>query len=183
MKSIVFLVLCMIMISGCSVKKEALNNEPQKFETLTHDIKALGKNIDEREAKMFAKEALIYPRVLAAKYDLMAPANFQNMLIHMGLRARGLCYEWTEDMITHLKKQKYKSFDLRWGVAFKGEPMEHNSVVLVAKGAPFESGILIDPWRNSGELYWGKMDDDLIFKWVENMERSRYYGTIKASSK
>lgn len=133
MRSIVFLILCVIMMSGCAVKKETLNTEPKKFETLTQDIKALGKGVDEKEAKMFAKEALSYPRVLAEKYKLMAPANFQNMLINMGMRERGLCYEWTEDMITHLKKQNYRSFDLRWGVAFKGEPMEHNSVVLVAK--------------------------------------------------
>ncbi|MDD4505543.1 MAG: hypothetical protein PHE60_04120 [Sulfurospirillaceae bacterium] len=183
MRSIVFCILCIVLMSGCSVKKEALNTEPTKFEALTHDIMALGKKVDEKEAKMFAKEALSYPRVLAEKYDLMAPANFQNMLINLGFRERGLCYQWTEDMITHLKKQNYRSFDLRWGVAFKGEPMEHNSVVVVVKGAPFESGILIDPWRNSGELYWGKMEDDFIFRWVENMERSRYYGTIKASSK
>ena len=66
----------------------------------------------------------------------------------------------------HLKKQKFKSFDLRWGVAFKGEPMEHNSVVVVAKGGSFESGLLIDPWRNSGELYWGKMQDDFVFDYT-----------------
>lgn len=40
-------------------------------------------------------------------------------------------------MMEHLKKQKFKSFDLRWGVAFKGEPMEHNSVVVVAKRGLF----------------------------------------------
>ena len=110
----------------------------------------------------------------------MAPANFHNLLINMGYRERGLCYEWSEDMMEHLKKQKFKSFDLRWGVAFKGEPMEHNSVVVVAKGGSFESGLLIDPWRNSGELYWGKMQDDFVFKWVEDKQRSVYLGTISA---
>lgn len=183
MRSILFLVLGIIFISGCTVKQEALNTEPAKFEKLTREILSLGKGVDEKEAKMLARESLSYPRTLAAKYNLMAPAGFHNLLINSGLRKRGLCYEWSEDMIVHLKKQNYRSFDLRWGVAFKGDPLEHNSVVVVAKGAPFESGILIDPWRNSGELYWGKMENDDIYKWVENMERSRYYGTISSSSK
>jgi hypothetical protein len=64
-------------------------------------------------------------------------------------------------------------------VAHKRALDEHNSVVVVAKGAPFWSGILIDPWRHSGELYWAKLRDDPEYKWVENKERSRYFGTIK----
>lgn len=67
MRSIVFCILCIVLMSGCSVKKEALNTEPTKFEALTHDIMALGKKVDEKEAKMFAKEALSYPRVLDGK--------------------------------------------------------------------------------------------------------------------
>ncbi len=85
-------------------------------------------------------------------------------------------------MITHLKGQGYQSFDLRWGVANRGDLDEHNSVVVVAKGAPFWSGLLIDPWRNSGELYWSKLGDDPEYKWVENLERSRYFGTINSSA-
>lgn len=172
--------MCIMMLSGCSVKQEKLNTEPGKMEKLTQDLMALGKNIDEKEAKTFAKEALSYSRELAGKYKLMAPANFHNLLINMGYRERGLCYEWSEDMMAHLKKQKFKTFDLRWGVAYKGEPMEHNSVIAVAKGASFESGILIDPWRDSGELYWGKMEDDIIFKWVEDKQRTTYLGTVNA---
>lgn len=172
--------MCIMMLNGCSVKQEKLNTEPGKMEKLTQDLMALGKNIDEKEAKTFAKEALSYSRELAGKYKLMAPANFHNLLINMGYRERGLCYEWSEDMMAHLKKQKFKTFDLRWGVAYKGEPMEHNSVIAVAKGASFESGILIDPWRDSGELYWGKMEDDIIFKWVEDKQRTTYLGTVNA---
>jgi len=127
---------------------------------------------------MFAYEALLYPQILAERYGLVYPPTFHNFLINTGLKERGLCYEWSEDMITHLKNLKYHSFDLRWGVANKGEFNEHNSVVVVAKGAPFRTGILIDPWRHSGVLYWAKLDDDPEYKWVENLERSRYYGTI-----
>ena len=180
LKRLLIVVSLLVFISGCSVKQETLNTKPEKLEHLTQDLVALGKGVDPKEAKAFAKESLSYSRELAGKYKLMAPANFHNLLINMGYRERGLCYEWSEDMMEHLKKQKFKSFDLRWGVAFKGEPMEHNSVVVVAKGGSFESGLLIDPWRDSGELYWGKMHDDFVFKWVEDKQRSVYLGTISA---
>lgn len=175
-----FFVLCIVVVlSGCSVKQEAINKGNDKIEMLAQDLMALGKNVDKKEAYHFAKEALSYPRVLAKQYDLATPATYHNMLIHLGYRKRGLCFHWTEDMMAHLKKQNYKSFDLRWAVSDKGGEEEHNSVVAVAKGAPFESGILIDPWRNSGDLYWGKMPLDEKFKWVENKKRTIVLGTVK----
>lgn len=180
--SLLFTAFVAALFLGCAVKPEQLNTKPWQERELTEALMALGKKIDPKEAHAFAKASLSYSRELAKKYQLMAPANFHNMLINMGYRERGLCYQWSEDMMTHLKKQNYKSFDLRWGVAFKGEPLEHNSVVAVAKGEPFSKGILIDPWRNSGELYWGAMEKDPIFKWVEDTTRTSYYGTVSAAS-
>lgn len=179
MKQSFLLCLMVLLLSGCSAKVERLHVEPIRVETLTHQLITLGADVDKGEAKMFAYEAILYPQELAKKYGLVYPPTFHNFLINTGLKERGLCYEWSEDMITHLKAQHYTSFDLRWGVANKGAFDEHNSVVVVAKGAPFWSGILIDPWRHSGELYWAKLRDDPEYKWVENKERSRYFGTIK----
>lgn len=176
------MVLCLMIATGCSVKYEALNSDPKKQEILTNELLALDKQIDPKEAAQLAQEALSYPRVLARKYELKSPANYHNFLINAGFRERGLCYQWSEDMMEALKKYRFKSFDLRWGVAFKGEPLEHNSVVVVAKGKPFETGILIDPWRNSGELYFGKLESDNVFKWSEDIKRSHYLGTIKQAS-
>lgn len=82
--------------------------------------------------------------------------------------------------MTHLKKQKYKTVDFRWGVSDKGGEEEHNSVVVVAKGASFESGIILDPWRNSGDLYWTRIGYDKKFKWVEDKKRTTVLGTINA---
>lgn len=183
MRVVVCIFAVLLLFSGCSVKQSTLHVEPSKVQTLTRDLTQLGRTIDQDEAKMFAYEALLYPQMLAQKYALVTPPTFHNLLINTGFKERGLCYEWSEDMITHLKKQNYQSFDLRWGVANKGDFDEHNSVVVVAKGAPFWSGLLIDPWRNSGELYWAKLEADVEYKWVENKQRSQYFGTISTSSK
>lgn len=179
MKQSLLLCALLLFLSGCSAKVERLHVAPIRVESLTQELINLSADVDKSEAKMFAYEALLYPQLLAQKYGLVYPPTFHNFLINTGLKERGLCYEWSEDMITHLKAQHYASFDLRWGVANKGEFNEHNSVVVVAKGTPFRTGILIDPWRHSGELYWAKLGDDPEYQWVENLERSRYFGTIK----
>jgi len=178
MKQFLFLLVFSLLFTGCSAKQDALHVTPKSVSALTSELTHLSDTVDYQEARMFAYEALLYPQILAERYGLVYPPTFHNFLINTGLKERGLCYEWSEDMITHLKNLKYQSFDLRWGVANKGEFNEHNSVVVVAKGAPFRTGILIDPWRNSGVLYWAKLGDDPEYKWVENLERSRSYGTI-----
>jgi len=180
MKQILFLLSFVLLVVGCSVKQDNMALESGKLTQLTANLSALSPSVDYKEARLFAYEALWYPHVLAQRYGLVSPPTFHNLLINMGLRDRGLCYQWSEDMITHLKALHYQSFDLRWGVANKGELDEHNTVVVVAKGEPFESGILIDPWRNSGELYWVRLKDDPEYHWVENRERSHYYGMISS---
>ncbi|MDD3342330.1 MAG: hypothetical protein PHR87_02010 [Sulfurospirillaceae bacterium] len=179
MKQSFFGCVILLVFFGCSAKVEHMRVEPIRVEQLRQELLSLGDNIDTREAKMLAYEAILYPQELAVKYGLVYPPTFHNFLINAGLKERGLCYEWSEDMITHLKAQHYQSFDLRWGVANKGAFDEHNSVVVVAKKAPFEKGLLLDPWRHSGELYWTKLKDDPEYTWVENLERSRYFGTIQ----
>lgn len=179
MKSSFFILLFSLLLAGCSAKQEALHVTPDNVSALSAQLSSLSDTVDYQEARMFAYEALLYPQILAENYGLVYPPTFHNFLINTGLKERGLCYQWSEDMITHLKGLKLHSFDLRWGVANKGEFDEHNSVVVVAKGAPFHTGILIDPWRHSGVLYWAKLGDDPDYKWVENLERSRYYGTIE----
>lgn len=177
MKKFLTLLIALLMLSGCSVKHA--NVPTSKVDKLAMELTQLGLHVDKEEARLFANEALWYPQFLAQKYGLVYPPTFHNLLINTGFKQRGLCYEWSEDMITHLKGQNYQSFDLRWGVANKGDLDEHNSLVVVAKGAPFWSGILIDPWRNSGELYWSKLNEDTEYQWVENIERSRYFGTVR----
>jgi len=179
MKSLFIIISFVFLLCGCSVKQETLQITPDKVEQLTIELTHLSDTVDYQEARLFAYEALLYPQTLVDRYGLVYPPTFHNFLINTGFKERGLCYQWSEDMITHLKGLKYQSFDLRWGVANKGEFDEHNSVVVVAKGAPFRTGILIDPWRKSGVLYWAKLIDDPEYKWVENVERSRYYGTIE----
>ena len=66
-----------------------------------------------------------------------------------------------------LASLELKSFTLHEGVAYKGSNLrEHNTVVVTAKGQEFSIGIVLDPWRNSGNLFWVPVRDDR-YPWKE----------------
>ncbi|HIO91215.1 MAG TPA: hypothetical protein EYG68_00030 [Leucothrix mucor] len=70
-------------------------------------------------------------------------------------------------MTAHMEKKNLKTFDLVRGTANRRLKNEHNSLVVIAKGDSFYKGILLDPWRNSGDLYWTKVtnDEDPQYTW------------------
>jgi hypothetical protein len=43
--------------------------------------------------------------------------------------------------------------------------LEHNGIVVTAKGQRFEDGIVLDPWRKGGRLWWGTLQQDKRHPW------------------
>jgi hypothetical protein len=127
---------------------------------------ALGENVDAKEASNVAYNAVVYPMHLSNKYKLVWPPSLQNIFVNSGVKPRGLCFQWTRDMLKHLRSQNYKTLDFTWTISNRATRDEHNSAVVVAKGDSWQKGILLDPWRNSGNLYWQVVTDDPKYKWV-----------------
>ncbi len=127
----------------------------EKVRQLEHELVALSETIDKSEAMIVAETAVRESAVLAEEYQLVRPAAAHNLLVVLGLKDRGLCYQWTEDLMKRLEALELKSFQLHWAVAYPGSNLrEHNCVVISVNGQPFSKGILFDPWRHSGNLYW-----------------------------
>jgi hypothetical protein len=125
-------------------------------------------HVDKIEAKDLAKKAIIHSRFLAKKYKLVKPPLFQNFLVNVGLKKRGLCWQFAYDMLSFVKKQNYKSFDFYIGGANVGDYWsEHNVLVVTCRGCDFKKGILLDPWRDSGELFFCRLKDDKEYKWKQ----------------
>ncbi|MEE9325869.1 MAG: hypothetical protein V3U71_01140 [Cocleimonas sp.] len=139
----------------------------QKIENLYQAILSLGPNIVESEARFVAREAVLYPKILANRYQLMSPPLYQNVLVNYGKRPRGLCYQWTHDMGKQINKPMH-SLQFFHGVAFRRNYWkEHSTLVVTAKGKGVPDGIILDPWRNSGNLFWSRVKDDEKYPWVE----------------
>ena len=139
----------------------------QKIASLQNDLAGLNAEADIAEAGQVAQTAIQYSSYLAKKYELVRPAVLHNVLVRIGWKDRGLCHHWTVDLMKQLELLGLKTYQLYWGVAHRGSELrEHNSVVIAAKGQRFEEGIVLDPWRNSGELHWSPVKNDR-YPWQE----------------
>jgi len=178
----VWVLLFVIVLGGCSVKqtkvefsdknivflKKVDKKVENKVISLTRALRSLSPRVNEKEAKVFSQAAVLYPRYLAEQYELVSPPYFQNFLITLGIKERGLCYHWASDLIAYLKDQELKSFDLYRAVVNEGSMREHHGVVVTAKDRPFSEGIILDAWRNSSDIYFGKLKEDKDYAWIEN---------------
>ena len=152
---------------GNTVVKAIVSEDEKKIVELYQSIMTLGPNIVESEAKFVAREAVLYPKVLANRYKLMNPPLFHNVLVNYGRRERGLCYQWTRDMGLQINRPM-KSLHFFHGVAFRRNYWkEHSTLVVAAKGKGVPDGIILDPWRNSGNLFWSHVKDDKKYPWVK----------------
>ncbi len=121
------------------------------------------------EAERLAQSAYVTSRRLAREYRVVFPPALNNILINTGTRKRGLCYQWTEDIMRELDALKLETLELHWGEAFARTFSENNGVVVTAKGQPFSQGIVLDAWRYQGRLYWGPVrKDPEHYPWKEN---------------
>ena len=171
--------LCLlIIVSGCAKAKiyypgngsfnattSGIQTDAQiyreKAKQLEDVLAALSETVDKTEALIVAQTAVRESAVLAEEYQLVRPAVAHNLLIALGLKDRGLCYHWTEDLMKRLQALDLQSLQLHWGVAHRGSELrEHNCVVVSAKGQSFFKGIVLDPWRNSGNLFWARVTKD-----------------------
>jgi hypothetical protein len=131
-------------------------------------IVALAPDVDPREAELLSTTAHTTARELAREYRVVGPSVFQNFLIHIGVRERGFCFHWAHDIGERLRALRPRTLVLHWGAASAGTRLEHNCVVVTARGQPFGDGYIIDGWRNAGRLLWWPVKKDNSYVWKED---------------
>lgn len=147
--------------SGKPVATKLTPYQKDSISRLTSTLKSLGPRVSDQEATILAYESVVYSMVLANKYKLSYPPLWHNVLVNSKKRPRGLCYHWQRDLMTHFRKKNFKTFDLKEGVAHEKDYWrEHNTLVVTAKGQPFNTGVVLDPWRKSGTLTWARVTQD-----------------------
>ncbi|CAA6803205.1 MAG: Unknown protein [uncultured Thiotrichaceae bacterium] len=143
------------------VATKLTEEQKKSISGLKQALLRLSPNVSEQEATILAHDSVVYSMVLANKYKLTYPPLWHNVLVNSKKRPRGLCYHWQRDLMTHFRKKKLQTFDLKEGVAYEKDYWrEHNTMVVTAKGQSFDSGVVIDPWRNSGILAWAPVTND-----------------------
>jgi len=111
---------------------------------------------------------------LKKKYKLFPIPILHNSFINVGIKKRGACLHWAEDLLDFMRPIKRKYFTVTWGEAYPGTMLEHNVAVIMPKDRPFKDGLLFDPWRTGGKPYWAKVTEDPHYTWNQWSGYSRY---------
>jgi hypothetical protein len=160
--------------------------DERSIKDLTKALVALGRDVDPAEAQAVSATAHTTARQLKRDYRVVLNPEFTVFLVNIGMRKRGWCGHWSQDIGAHLKELNLKTLVLHWGVAFDKTSSENNCIVVTARNQRFEDGIIIDGWRRAGRLFWCPVIKDHEYEveqhygysgittWKENMQWSAW---------
>ena len=158
------------LLAGCVVSTPSVSQP--KMTELSLLFQSMDSTIPKSEARQLSKDIFHKTAQLTEAFEMTYPPQLHNFLVTMGVRQKGLCYHWSDALYVYLSQKHYASFEFHLMGANVGEYFfEHNTLVVVAKGGKIEEGIIIDPWRDPGELYFSKVEDDPEYTWEHRPKR------------
>jgi len=146
-----------------------------KAAKLAEELASLSPRVNPGEAKLLADCAFTTVTRLRREYRMFGTPIFNNFLIYHGLRKRGYCYQWSEDLLIALDALGLKSLEVRWGEHDPNTWRENNCIVVTAKGQSFNRGIMLECWRHLGHLYFGPIASD----WETYTENPSYAQLVR----
>ena len=160
--------LTMLIVSGCGVARPdgPPPAEPHEVAQLAQEIRALGPEVDSAEADRAARVTYDYTYQLSREYQITDPPLIHNTKVNLGLRPRGVCWHWAHDIEERLKQENFRTLDLHRAVANSDNiRLEHSTAIISRRGDAFDQGIILDPWRKGGVLFWSPVLADSRYKW------------------
>src|SRR6266496_4302554 len=176
----------------------ATATDERSIKGLSKALAGLAHDVDPAEAELLSVTAHTKARSLKRDYRVVLNPEFTVFLINIGMRKRGWCGHWAQDIGARLKELNLKTLVLDWGVAYDHTSSEKNCLVVTARNQLFQDGIILDGWRRAGRLFWCPVikDDEYeveqhyghsgITAWKENTQWSAWlqdYEPGKSKSK
>lgn len=162
----VFVLVC----SGCAgpqASDSAAIGQETGPGSLHHALIALGLDVSSDEATLVTASVVGATDRLAREYRMTSPPLLHNVLVNAGLRDKGRCCDWTNDLLRVLRGLSVESLEFKWAVSRFGDGYrEHSSVIVLAKDSNWEDGLIVDPWRTAGRTFWVRAGDDHPYPWV-----------------
>lgn len=174
--TICIIALVFLLIQGCATSSPQVDLPPtieqRRIADLSLAIRSLSTDIDPAEARRAARISIEHTRQLAVQYEIEDSPVMHNFLVNIGVKPRGLCVDWTSDLLTRLQQERFYSLKLHWGIAnyetaFR---LEHSTVIVSARGDSLNQGLVLDPWRYSGHLFWAPTLEDPAYTWYPQAE-------------
>ncbi len=155
-------------LSACTTKPTP---GPSDIEDLAAEIQGLGPDVDPEEASRAAHIAYTYSQQLAQEYRVTDPPLIHNAKVMHGFRERGLCNDWAQDIQKRLNQENFRTLTLHWATSPPTDfRIIHHSAVISRRGDTMYDGIILDPWRYGGVLFWSKTKADERYNWRPRME-------------
>lgn len=175
--------ICTIVIGLLSLQQGCMTAYPQTYTNednnrrtteITDLLCAMSPTVDRQEANKLAATAVNKTMLLAHEYNVVTTAGTHNLLINLGLKERGLCFQWADDLYEKLQPLAPKTLQVQKVGTDVGDFDEHHALVVTVPGQPIGTGILLDPWRGQGHLMYMPLAKDKGNDWVvENIEGKR----------
>lgn len=157
--------LAALFLTACGVPPEIKTPD---VTGLAREISALSPGVDPDEAQRVARIAYEYPLELRVAYNVTDGPLIHNTKVNQGIRPRGLCWHWADDLQARLHQEQLQSLTLHRAIANHDNlRIEHSTVIVSAKGDSMREGIVLDPWRYGGYLYWSAVPEDDRYEWEE----------------
>ncbi|EEE38902.1 lipoprotein, putative [Rhodobacteraceae bacterium KLH11] len=162
---ILVLAVALATLAACAMPPPSTGDEVQRLAT---EIQTLGPDIDPEEANRAARIAYAYTAQLADAYQITDPPLIHNAKVNKGLRPRGLCWHWAEDIERRLDQERFQTLEMHRAIANADNPfrIDHSTAIISRKGENMYEGIVLDPWRYGGVLYWAPLPEDSRYDWV-----------------
>ncbi|MGP6087841.1 hypothetical protein [Antarctobacter jejuensis] len=162
--ALLLMALTVLTLGGCAATPPP--GGPDRVAALAKEIEGLGPNVDPAEAARAARIAYSYSMQLKAEYGVTDSPIIHNVKVHNGERQRGLCNHWAEDLHRRLSQEGFRTLDMRRAISPRSPfRIIHHSAVITPRGQTIYEGVILDPWRHGGPLFWGKTTGDDRYNW------------------
>ncbi|MBY6139955.1 hypothetical protein KUV26_10950 [Leisingera daeponensis] len=163
------LILTAVTLAGCSTNPTATKGD---VEELSVALQSLDPQVDPDEARRAAELAYSYSAHLARQYNVTTSPIVHNTLVNSGIKERGICVHYAEDMQARLNQENFQTLTMLRAIA---EPknefrIDHSTAVIAAKGNGIYEGIVLDPWRYGGKLFWSATTEDSRYNWEPQLK-------------
>lgn len=157
--------------SGAALSVQSTEVEPGNVAALTQKLMGLGAGVDPEEAARAARIAYSYTAQLRREYQITDGPLIHNIKVNNGVKPRGLCWHWAQDMETRLGQENFQTLELHRAISnFDNWRLEHSTVIVSAAGASMYDGVVLDPWRKGGVLVWDDVRADTRYNWTPREE-------------
>lgn len=150
---------------GAGPEKRAVAGTAE-ISALREMILAMGPGVDPEEAQRAAEIAFRHTRELAIQYEIVDSPLIHNTKVNMGLKPRGLCWHWAEDMERRLDAEGFETLEMHRAIAEgRGVRIDHSTAIISRRGDPHTAGVVLDPWREGGTLVYIPVSQDTRYFW------------------